>query len=539
MKTGLRLFVVFAIIIFAYTQKINAQYAVDPTFGINGIADAGFGDSGEQNGDTPYDMLIQPDGKILTAGISDGADGYFIAMARHNPNGLIDSTEFGDSGKVRIHFEVRDQANAIALQLDGKIVAVGSQASSNAGSGITPSIYRFNSDGGIDTTFGNNGFLALRYDAISSGQFYGVSVQSDGKILAVGSSTGNINGGANGFGAMRFLSDGTLDTAFGNNGKARILEPTSFNPIGSFFTEDKEVIFATLTFNGQFEYILAKMDSIGNRDSTFGNNGIVEQPVNPIDHTNTKLEVTSDGKILMGVTTINSNTNQAQFSVLRFMPVGIIDSTFGTMGRTDVELSNNDVLRDVSSDINGKILLVGASGGGFGFAGLARLNPDGSMDTTFAPGGKLISDLNNNTGTHYLTKAIPLSDGSILACGFNFGSGRGNFLLTKYVVNTTGVESNNTEPPNKFSLEQNYPNPFNPSTKIKYSIPLVETLRSASVQLIVYDILGKEVATLVNENQQPGQHEVTFNARGLASGVYFYKLSAGNYLQTKKMLLLK
>ena len=90
-----------------------------------------------------------------------------------------------------------------------------------------------------------------------------------------------------------------------------------------------------------------------------------------------------------------------------------------------------------------------------------------------------------------------------------------------------------------YSLSQNYPNPFNPTTKIKYSIPSVETEYIPSVQLKIYDLLGKEVTTLVNEKKQPGNYEVEFNASSLPSGVYFYKLSAGNFTETKKLVLLK
>jgi cyclomaltodextrinase / maltogenic alpha-amylase / neopullulanase len=88
--------------------------------------------------------------------------------------------------------------------------------------------------------------------------------------------------------------------------------------------------------------------------------------------------------------------------------------------------------------------------------------------------------------------------------------------------------------PKTFALEQNYPNPFNPSTTIRYQLP-----QSATVSLKIYDVLGREVQTLVNERQAAGQYSVLFNASGLASGVYFYRLQAGNFVQTKKMMLLK
>ncbi len=94
----------------------------------------------------------------------------------------------------------------------------------------------------------------------------------------------------------------------------------------------------------------------------------------------------------------------------------------------------------------------------------------------------------------------------------------------------------------EFKLEQNYPNPFNPSTTFKYTIPSViasEAKQSQFVTLKVYDILGNEIATLVNEEKSAGSYEVKFNANGLSSGIYFYKLQTGNFIETRKMNLVK
>jgi len=87
---------------------------------------------------------------------------------------------------------------------------------------------------------------------------------------------------------------------------------------------------------------------------------------------------------------------------------------------------------------------------------------------------------------------------------------------------------------NNFSLSQNYPNPFNPSTKISYSVAGL-----SKVILKVYDIIGREIITLVNEEKPAGKYEVNFNASSLASGVYFYQIKAGDFVQTKKLILLK
>ena len=88
--------------------------------------------------------------------------------------------------------------------------------------------------------------------------------------------------------------------------------------------------------------------------------------------------------------------------------------------------------------------------------------------------------------------------------------------------------------PQTFSLEQNYPNPFNPSTSIQYAISSRQL-----VTLKIFDLLGKEIATLVNENKPAGNYEVSFDARNLSSGTYFYKLQAGSFVETKKMILLR
>ena len=96
-----------------------------------------------------------------------------------------------------------------------------------------------------------------------------------------------------------------------------------------------------------------------------------------------------------------------------------------------------------------------------------------------------------------------------------------------------------TEPIYEFSLEQNYPNPFNPSTIIKYTIPSNVKREMSDVILRVFDVLGNEVVTLVNTEQSAGSYEVEFDATGLTSGIYFYKIRSGSFVETRKMILLK
>ncbi len=99
---------------------------------------------------------------------------------------------------------------------------------------------------------------------------------------------------------------------------------------------------------------------------------------------------------------------------------------------------------------------------------------------------------------------------------------------------TVSVDGQQTPLPVEFALEQNYPNPFNPVTTISYQLPV-----TSPVRLVVHDMLGREVAVLVREKKEPGNHEVRFDGSGLSSGVYFYRMKAGDFVQTRRLLLLK
>jgi hypothetical protein len=164
----------------------------------------------------------------------------------------------------------------------------------------------------------------------------------------------------------------------------------------------------------------------------------------------------------------------------------------------------------------------GGAGAGCDGGITGSCNPDG-------PAGPYFRLLKNawQTGGEYLE--VWSADVVNYPQSFAAAKSAGFFTLT-------GVDMAASAAPYRYQLQQNYPNPFNPSTTIGFG---VSGPGSSPVRLIVFDLLGREVAVLVNEKKEPGSYTVTWNARGMASGVYFYRLQAGEFVQTYKLLLLR
>jgi photosystem II stability/assembly factor-like uncharacterized protein len=159
-------------------------------------------------------------------------------------------------------------------------------------------------------------------------------------------------------------------------------------------------------------------------------------------------------------------------------------------------------------------------------------NPYGAFILKTVDGGTTWNE--QYTGTGRLNSIFFINDTTGWAVG---DSGKILFTENGGVTSIDG-EINN---PFDFYLSQNYPNPFNPSTKIKFTVPSVtlSEVEGSLVTLKVYDVLGNEIATLVNEEKPEGEYEVEFDASGLTSGIYFYTLKTGNFSDTKKLILLK
>ncbi len=188
--------------------RYNTDGLLDTSFGSGGKVTTDFG-----NDDAAYAMAIQGDGKIVVAGYSSNGTNLDFTIVRYNTDGSLD-TSFDGDGKVTTDIGIGsyDFANTIAIQGDGKIVVAG--YSSN-GSNNDFAIVRYNTDGSLDTSFGSDGKVTT---PIGSGddEAYAIAIQGDGKIVVAGYSS---NGSNNDFAIVRYNADGSLDTSFGTGGK--------------------------------------------------------------------------------------------------------------------------------------------------------------------------------------------------------------------------------------------------------------------------------------------------------------------------------
>jgi hypothetical protein len=217
-------------------------------------------------------------------------------------------------------------------------------------------------------------------------------------------------------------------------------------------------------------------------------------------------------------------STQMDFTTIKYNPNGVKqwETRYNAAG------GNTEEAHAMVLDTKGDIYVTGNSSGPTGrdFATI-KYNSSGVQQWIMRYNGP------GNAYDDALSIAIN-SSGNVAITGSSPGATSAtDYATVKYSQTTTGINYSE-EIPIEFSLNQNYPNPFNPSTKIKFSIP-----NSSFVTLKVYDVLGKEVALLINENLDAGVHNYNFNASGLTSGIYFYKILAVNFSETKKMILIK
>lgn len=282
--------------------RLNDDGSLDTTFGSGtGKLTTDFGGN-----ESATALVLQSNGKIVAVG---GANGSKIVLARYNTDGTLDTTGFGTSGKVATQFTSQDNAAAVALQADGKIVVAGA---GNTGSNWIWSLVRYNTDGSTDTTFGTAGRVSS-FASISMAS--AVTVLSDGKLVAGGYMTGS-NGYD--FAVARYLSDGTPDSTFGTAGKTTTSLSTGHDSgYGMAVQADGRIVLAG-SAAASAQLGIVRYTASGILDPSFGTSGITTAGFGSDSGWAQALAIQPDGKLVMAGTRDLGNSSQRGFFVGRF-----------------------------------------------------------------------------------------------------------------------------------------------------------------------------------------------------------------------------
>ncbi|MBI5779238.1 MAG: hypothetical protein HZA49_07265 [Planctomycetes bacterium] len=381
---------------------------LDTTFGGDGVVTTTIGTDSQANA-----VALQTDGKILAAGSASNSD---FGLARYNTNGALDTT-FDTDGVVTATFGNGGEAKAIALQTDGKIVVAGM---SNGQVQSEFALARYNSDGSLDTAFDTDGIVTT---TIGSGAGINAMVlQTDGKILAAGSGAGD------GFWLARYTITGTLDTTFDTDG---IVTPTFAGvPNAIALLTDGKILVTGWIYNGSdADFALVRYNSDGSFDTTFDTDGVVTTTFNAgSDSGANDMVLQTDGKIL-AAGFVYSGTN-VSFALARYNSNGALDTTFDTDGLVTTTVISDSIINKIAIQSDNKIVAAGYASNGLNanFA-LARYNSNGSLDTAFDTDGILTTAIETNS----FASAIALQpDNRIIAAGYISNGVNWSFALARY-----------------------------------------------------------------------------------------------------------
>ena len=419
---------------------------LDPTFGTGGVVMTDFNTST----DLANAVAVQADGKLVVAGTTyvnnDFSDEDF-AIARYNTDGSLDMS-FGTNGKVTTDFPgLAAVISAVMIQPDRKIVVAGGAYPLFTFAGDFK-VARYNPDGSLDTSFGAGGIVTTIFPGDGSFAF-ALALQSDGKIIAAGTDFFDFNPGDmsdTDFALARYNPDGSLDATFGNGGTVTTDFLGAEDDVFSVLIQPDGKIVAVGSANSPFDFYdfaAARYMSNGTLDTTFGTDGKMR-----VDFGNQDMDIASDaalqsdGKIVAAGTTVFDFGVEQDFALTRFNSNGTVDTTFGTDGLLLIDFdsfaqSANAVL--IQPD--GKIITVGYPNTELDDSDflLARCNPDGSLDPSFGVGGKVrtsLGDLNSAAND-----AVLQPDGKIVAVGWNPTQKEGGveFALVRYLATSGGT----------------------------------------------------------------------------------------------------
>lgn len=414
---------VFVFCLFNTSVQVKAAPGdLDTSFGNGGkvITDLGAGDLSRT-------ILVQPDGKILALGQkSQNVEITFITLTRYNSNGSLDTT-FGSNGTTSLHVGFSTFPSGMILQPDGKIVvAYTVQHSLFLLSMRDFGVARFESNGSFDSSFGSGGTVLTDF-AGEEDLPRSVALQPDGKIVVVGGvKISNVSK----FGMARYNTNGSMDTSFDSDGLA-----TPDTGSGGFLTKivvqpDGKILVGGRAGSTNADFMLARYNADGSPDNTFGTNGRVNTDFAGLEDMALDLRLLANGKIIAcGYAT----TNLAQdLALARYNSDGTLDTSFGTNGKVTTDFfGGNDNAASMAIQSNGKIILAGVAtnNGNQDFA-IARYNSNGSLDPSFSQDGKQTTAF---LDTESASSVALQPDGKIVALGYTWSSAIGdNLALARY-----------------------------------------------------------------------------------------------------------
>jgi len=327
---------------------------------------------------------LQSTGKIVASGIIDTNN--LAVVARYTKNGLLDTT-FGTGGTTQLS-SAPTEITSLAVQTDDKVVV----GYGGFVLGVEQFVVaRLLANGTLDSSFGSGGFSSLIIGTVSF--ITSVKIQSDGKIVAGGRAT---TGGSARFALARFNTDGTVDTSFGSpNGFVTFQFPgatsSQINSI-AIQSDGKIVAAGRATIGGVIQFAIARFNTDGSLDTSFGTGGAVTIPISPTFSEIFSVVIQPDNKIVVGGTANIGGTDT--FAFARLLTNGSLDNSFGTGGIVTLPLSSFGTgttsadLESIALQSNGKIIAGGSAdpGGVLTFT-LARLNSNGSLDSSFGING--------------------------------------------------------------------------------------------------------------------------------------------------------
>jgi uncharacterized delta-60 repeat protein len=394
------------------TPQIEAAAGdLDTTFNMTGYTTTDF----DGRTDHAYGIAIQSDGKTVVAGYSFNGSNFDFAIARYNPNGTLD-TSFDTDGKVTTDFGSNlDQAFAVAIQTDGKIVVAGyGSTSTESGFGVV----RYNVDGSLDPTFNGTGRVITPIGATAQA----VAIQTDGKIVIAG----------DGFVIARYNTNGSLDTSFDGDGVVTTpMDGLTYGARGVAIQSDGKIVAAGQSRIGaqNAAFAVVRYNQNGSLDTSFDTDGkvITDFDVN-YDEANA-IAIQSDGKIVAAGYTETGGV-AAEFALARYNINGSLDVLFDGDGKVTTPFSVNAGAIAVAIQSNNKIVAAGGCSNGSSVSScIIRYNTDASLDASFGVGGKVSTPIGANS-QFYAVKIQ--ADGKIAAAGPTFVEMNDNFAVARY-----------------------------------------------------------------------------------------------------------